>query len=238
MTIIITALQTLRSEGKPSLVHSLAVTVDLDETCSTIKKYFPNKEVRLSMKDEEIEELLSLQPAQWERLKAIIKNVEITGYFVGPVVKKLLSMEQINLSQEVFASIDEFMSFIPDCNFKHGIIELQQTSIPGAPIKTSWLARKTNISEKNLSHEITTMLTHFANKKYCSKCSDLLGSISFECLDCPNYRLCHECEKTNFKHSGHDDAHLLAQLTKETTLNCVNKAILTVYRVSILARRC
>ena len=239
MTLITTTITTIRNQGSCALVDCvLDKTVTFEQIQTMIQNAFPSKsidaiyttkqeavtfinfeEIKIAANTNHIQFVVQFigSSDSMEEDGQGVEDLENGAFSVGPAVKKLLYLLKIELNKEQFESVNEFMNYLPDCNFKRRIIELKNSGID-AP-RSNWLAKKMGIPEEQLQNEITFILKRFKNTKTCNNCSQALEATHYECLICPNYNLCQDCEGKNTDRCFHDASHIFAKLTKGNSVN-------------------
>ena|SRR3990167_17652 len=238
---LITSVKNTHVQGNYAFINcEIDKTVTFEQVHALIEHTFPNKTIdAIYTSDREI-----VDHSNFEQVKMMANNNQIQFiigfletseslmeesttqdlseeiiciYRVGPAVKTLLKCLKVDLQKDEYTSVDEFVDSLPQCNFKTRILELKESGVE-VP-RSNWLAKKTGIPEEDLQNEVSFILKNYQNIKSCSRCSERLEGVHYECLICPNFHFCPSCEEKNGNQLFHDATHIFAKLTKGNSVN-------------------
>ena len=119
------------------------------------------------------------------------------SFIIGPVVKKILNHLNILLPKERFASVNEFVTALPDGKFKSVLFGLKQGTNGVSQAKIRGMLKRIKVSENEFENEISYILQNLTISKPCGNCKKPLDGTKYQCLFCENYLICHKCEELN-----------------------------------------
>ena len=148
-----------------------------------------------------------------------LEVVDTAAYTLTPCIEKLINYLKIEVEKQDFDSVDEFIEYLPACIVKKKFMDYKEFPhrVPSFPV----LTKKAGVNEEQLNKEIVSMVGQMKKitSKACTNCSKTIESTHLQCLMCPKYVLCVDCEALNQTQQFHDATHIFAKLNKGVNIN-------------------